>query len=360
LLNCAISYLDGGLTGDGIHETLSFKTPHSLFDGRISEWFMQLFTMSFLTICVQILLAIFSGIIIDSFGEVRDRAAEVSNHLQETDHLLSQSTYRQYVGFFVFLKCADVGDAELTDLEEYIFEEVGRGTSDWLPYRHGLEAQRLQQVEQGREADAESSSMRALREQLELLTRRFEEFGTRFERLERPPAAQAGARERTRFDPRGALDSEVALPLRGESCRSLTGGVGASSLMRRRSLGLSGLEGTPRRATPEPASVPLSGDRGTLNGTSPRSRERDQSDEDRLGLIEEHLRCIRQELSNVGERAAPERHRARAVPVPPAAVQLLPPALTGPLGTAMPRSTGARSTAPSQAREPWEHAFWTQ
>mmetsp|Transcript_52003 Transcript_52003/g.118701 ORF Transcript_52003/g.118701 Transcript_52003/m.118701 type:complete len:440 (+) Transcript_52003:2930-4249(+) len=138
LLNCAISYLDGGLTGGGIHDALEFNTPHSVWDTELLEWFLQLFAMSFLTIYVQVLLAIFSGIIIDSFGELRDQHQEVASHLHDSHHLLSQYSHWHYVHLLIYMHLMQNQRDKLTDLERFVLDQVSAKSSEWLPYRHRL------------------------------------------------------------------------------------------------------------------------------------------------------------------------------------------------------------------------------
>lgn len=215
LLHCAVSYLDGGLTGDGLHEALSITTPHSLFESQIGDWFLQLFAMTFLTIFVQVLMAIFSGVIIDSFGELRDRQGEIAAHLSEPGHLLSQQTHWHYVNFFVFLLCAENDDDELTDLVEHIYNEVQQGSSEWLPYRQNLELQKAQ-AHEGEEAQRKHSGLDAVREELGALARRVEELCQRMDRVERPAEVTVAAAP-SRFMPERDV---VAHGAHGASARS--------------------------------------------------------------------------------------------------------------------------------------------
>jgi len=194
LLNCAMSYLDGGLTGNGIHEALELKTPRSLWGTPALEWLLQLFAMSFLAIHVQVLLAIFSGIIIDSFGELRDRHAEITSHLSEQSHLLAHGVYWNYVDFLVFLHVSEPGG--LTDLEAYVYSQVEAGSSAWLPYRLSLDLQpgsRLAEQEAEAQQEEGSAATWVDGEQLEEVKVRLDGLERRLDALapdERSPEAR--------------------------------------------------------------------------------------------------------------------------------------------------------------------------
>jgi hypothetical protein len=176
LINCAISYLDGGLKGDGIHEALEFKTPYSFWGGQVLDWFLQIFCMTFLIIIVQVLMAIFSGIIIDSFGELRDSQAELASHLQEKDHILSNQVHWNYVNFLVFIHCSKLD--ELTDLQQYVSFQVRCGHSSWLSYRLSLD------FEGGQNADSADSAAPAGVQGF-ADSAQFEEVVERLDRMER-------------------------------------------------------------------------------------------------------------------------------------------------------------------------------
>lgn len=168
-LNCVISYLDGGLAGSGIHDILEFDKPTSLWDrGQVLQWFLQIFAMFFLIIYVQVLLAIFSGIIIDSFGEIRDKSNEVHSHLVEGSHILSFSKHWGYVNLFVFLHVhKDVPYDELTDLEAYVRSRIAQGDSDWLPYNLLLASDDRQEDDrQGRQQEALAQSVEVIGDRL--------------------------------------------------------------------------------------------------------------------------------------------------------------------------------------------------
>merc|ERR1712079_65742 len=167
---------DGGLTGSGLHSAINLETPQSLWSSSVVDWVTQLFAMSFLTIYVQGLLAIFSGVIIDSFGALRDQHAEVTAHLNESSHLLSHGKYDQYVNLLVFLHVSD--PSLLTDLEKYVYCQVMADRSDWLPYR-------LDRHLQGDDAFGEPGRVTdALCEQLDGLSDRVDDICLRMERIE--------------------------------------------------------------------------------------------------------------------------------------------------------------------------------
>lgn len=185
LLNCVLSYLDGGLTGSGMHDAINLETPQSLWSSPMVDWLIQLFAMSFLTIYVQVLLAIFSGVIIDSFGALRDQHAEVTAHLSESNHLFSQGTYSHYVNLLVFLHVSD--RSSLTDLEEYIYCQVTADCSTWLPYRLQREQAELWFDAAGKNENKNEPERAsdALCERLDGLSHRVDDICHRMQRIEK-------------------------------------------------------------------------------------------------------------------------------------------------------------------------------
>ncbi len=153
-LNCFISYLDGELAGSGIHEALEFDMLTSLFEvSQLLDFFFQMFCMVFLIIYVQVLLAIFSGIIIDSFGEIRDKHEEVTSHLHETRHILSNPSHWQYVCVLIFVhQSEDASPEALTDLEAFVVQMVQAADAAWLPYKMELS------TEEGAEYDEDKKA----------------------------------------------------------------------------------------------------------------------------------------------------------------------------------------------------------
>mmetsp|Transcript_104886 Transcript_104886/g.271699 ORF Transcript_104886/g.271699 Transcript_104886/m.271699 type:complete len:293 (+) Transcript_104886:2-880(+) len=280
------------------------------------EWFMQFFAMSFLTVCVQMLLAIFSGIIIDSFGELRDRHAEITSHLNEQGHLLSHNTHRHYVHFFVFLLCAGSNTSELTDLEDYIYGQVvERESSEWLPYRHGLEPQK-QQVQSAKEERHADQSVDIFREQLGALTRRVEDLCSRFDRFE----------ARTGQGSRGGTGTGVSNALSGSKVREDAEIDMLPRVLSSSSLGLPPQVTSPcYRVDTSPKHV-LSGPRGGSSpgrGAAPPGLERRWVPENHLASIGDTLLALRCDMQVLRDHVMPPTpcvttpsHRCPTSPLP--------------------------------------------
>jgi len=182
LMNCVINYLDGGLTGGGIHDAIEFNAPFSIFESKAFEWFLQLFVMSFLIMYVQVLLAIFSGIIIDSFGELRDRHSEVTSHLCENNHMLSQNVYWQYTNFFMYLHLSS-GDA-CTDLMEYVRSLTEEGSSEWISYQQVLSLQDGSLKDAHLEVEEAGAVSGELKDLIGSVVEKVDEMGQRLDRME--------------------------------------------------------------------------------------------------------------------------------------------------------------------------------
>eukprot|EP01065_Artemidia_motanka_P030354 TRINITY_DN36376_c0_g1_i1.p1 TRINITY_DN36376_c0_g1~~TRINITY_DN36376_c0_g1_i1.p1 ORF type:complete len:2690 (+),score=1136.41 TRINITY_DN36376_c0_g1_i1:51-8072(+) len=146
LLNCFVSYLDGGLTGGGIHGVLTgFTAPASLWDVDFLPWLLTMMQMSYFTVYVVVLLGVFSGIIIDSFGQLRDETSEVNERLRTRCFIsgLEKSVIEQaggeplplwsYVDFFLHLETTD--EEVLSDLEAHVACMIRDGNSSWMPLR---------------------------------------------------------------------------------------------------------------------------------------------------------------------------------------------------------------------------------
>uniref|UniRef100_A0A7S4CQ16 Ion transport domain-containing protein n=1 Tax=Eutreptiella gymnastica TaxID=73025 RepID=A0A7S4CQ16_9EUGL len=157
LLGCATAYMDGGLSGSGIHDTLTFESPNTIWSDNWIQWLLTIVQMSFLTIYVQILLVVAQGIIIDSFGQLRDENAEVTERLKGAcficglerhvldqypggmeAHIARDHHSWNYVDLFVLLQTTP--RCRLTDLEEYVHDCVQHGDTSWIPSKQCLAA----------------------------------------------------------------------------------------------------------------------------------------------------------------------------------------------------------------------------
>lgn len=85
LFGCMTTYLISGIKGDSLEGGAleDLVTPHALWMDP-NTWFKILLDMSFHIIIPLILLSIISGIIIDGFGELRDKEAEEKSYREET------------------------------------------------------------------------------------------------------------------------------------------------------------------------------------------------------------------------------------------------------------------------------------
>ena len=107
--------------------------------------------------CLQILLVVAQGIIIDSFGQLRDENAEVTERLKGAcficglerhvldqypggmeAHIARDHHSWNYVDLFVLLQTTP--RCRLTDLEEYVHDCVQHGDTSWIPSKQCLAA----------------------------------------------------------------------------------------------------------------------------------------------------------------------------------------------------------------------------
>lgn len=149
LLRCFVSYLTGGISGDGIGAAFKeFDNPQSLF-GEASLWLLTLLNQTYLLAVVVILLSVSTGIIIDSFGQLRDDQSEALSTLEGECFICSQTQFviQQYESFDshvekehnvwdyleLFKRLRTTEHRELTDIERHIVACLHQGSTKWIP-----------------------------------------------------------------------------------------------------------------------------------------------------------------------------------------------------------------------------------
>eukprot|EP00397_Hematodinium_sp_SG-2012_P001267 GEMP01001268.1.p1 GENE.GEMP01001268.1~~GEMP01001268.1.p1 ORF type:complete len:968 (+),score=162.55 GEMP01001268.1:2215-5118(+) len=157
LLNCVITYLDGGITGGGIHGLMKFQAVTSILSlDQIMPFILTLFQQSYFTGIVLVLLAVFSGIIIDSFGQLRDEHANKQQELKTTcficgltrgqlerraygfdTHIHEDHNTFHYVYFIAYV--LSVPAEELSDLEKSLRHQLDQNDISWLPKHNCLQ-----------------------------------------------------------------------------------------------------------------------------------------------------------------------------------------------------------------------------
>jgi len=105
-----------------------------------------LFDFSYFTLVVLILLAIVTGVIIDTFGELRDQASQKAERLKSQCfmcglgegvfsnfdlHVDEEHNLWSYAAYIVYLQELPV--VRQTRLEQYVHGKIITGDSSWLP-----------------------------------------------------------------------------------------------------------------------------------------------------------------------------------------------------------------------------------
>jgi len=147
LFSCLLSNIEyglrnGGGIGDVLNITLHQSNP-SLFFG------MFFYNLSFYLILIVIFLNIVFGIIIDTFGELRDARTQIEEDQQNfcficgndiptlekkvsmKYHIKNEHNLWQYLYFFIYLDLKKKD--EYTAIEEYVSKRLAKKKSDFFP-----------------------------------------------------------------------------------------------------------------------------------------------------------------------------------------------------------------------------------
>jgi len=145
LWQCMMSYFDQGLKSDGIADLLAGQTDtgfpeHIWTDGKGTA--LLLWNFSYFLIVVLILGAIVTGIIIDTFGELRDEANAQSERLSNSciicgisrqrfvqcpgasfaAHRASSHNEFHYLAYFLYLKQMNTNESEMSPQERHVYQ----------------------------------------------------------------------------------------------------------------------------------------------------------------------------------------------------------------------------------------------
>lgn len=154
LLTCFVSYAFAGFTQTGLIYWLEkpvfpegdtpedfWEEPGALFDGHGTR---LLFEMLFMVLITTVVVAIITGIIVDTFSELRAQQENALKHRKTTCFITGVSfmsvpeqkatSYMQYVFLIVFLRRkAHKAARPLTPLEHFIASKIDLADTSWLP-----------------------------------------------------------------------------------------------------------------------------------------------------------------------------------------------------------------------------------
>jgi len=143
---CLATIFEYGIrSGGGIGDVLGPVDVRSRF-----YWGRFFYDVSFFMIIIIIILNVVFGIILDTFGELRDKRNSIDEDIRERcficsldsdtfqrqslgfqHHIDNEHNTWNYLHFLIYLKNKDVD--EYTFLEEYVSEKRKRGEIEWFP-----------------------------------------------------------------------------------------------------------------------------------------------------------------------------------------------------------------------------------
>jgi len=166
LLRCFTNYLTGCISGDGVGDSYKdFEVPNTVFAG-LTHWALTLISQSYLLVVVVVLMSVSTGIIIDSFGQLRDEQTEAADMLENNCFISGLGRFRldhdgpgfakhvemdmnpvNYVRLLVHLKRKPY--KTMTDLERHIARRLTDEELDWLPQNRALSLENREGADSG-------------------------------------------------------------------------------------------------------------------------------------------------------------------------------------------------------------------
>ena len=144
LLTCFISYSVSGLTAQGLSTWLNYAfMPETIHELLTRETLRLGWEVAFMFLTGIIALAIITGIICDTFGELRIDADSAALYRRTTNFVTGISFaeiphepstyYLNYTYLLLYLSRNVENGERLAPLEQMVFDHVYRGNASWLP-----------------------------------------------------------------------------------------------------------------------------------------------------------------------------------------------------------------------------------
>ena len=195
--SCFMNTMNLGLrNGGGIGDVIHIQ-PYDPDDVGLFVW-RVIFDMSFFIIMIILLLNLIFGMIIDSFGEIRDQKSsndedqknvcficgiersEFERHTNYEEHILNDHNPWAYVYYIVYLldryKTAKV---EMTDIENLVLEKYNQKDIGWIPIGKSLTLERIHAKEELKKED----EIEKLTKKVDFLTKKEVEKEEEIEKL---------------------------------------------------------------------------------------------------------------------------------------------------------------------------------
>ena len=142
LLSCFVSYSMVGLTQEGLGKWLELVTIPQDFEQLGDTETLRIFwEITFMLATSCIIIAIITGIICDTFGELRTQQDEAQAYRSNTCFITGipyssvmpekSTSHMQYA--FLLLYLVGRKQVQLTPVEKYLYEEITHGHIAWLP-----------------------------------------------------------------------------------------------------------------------------------------------------------------------------------------------------------------------------------
>lgn len=183
---CFLNILDMGLrSGGGIADKLSLEDYRSDTRGR---YFLRvLFDLSFYMLMIAILLNLIFGMIVDAFGDLRDRKKEAEEDqadvclicgldrralrgLSFDDHRQNDHNIWNYVSFVTYLRLKYTNHrTDMNGIENSIYNAYLEGEYDWFPIERSLSHEVLMRRQEKEKEDEEDQFAQKIQENLDNL-----------------------------------------------------------------------------------------------------------------------------------------------------------------------------------------------
>jgi len=164
--SCFLVNFNYGLrAGGGIADNIQRASYDA--DARWYYFGRTIYDLSFFILCIILLLNLIFGMIIDSFGELRDEKnkndddrkntcfvcgmdrSELERHVSFDDHSIIEHNKWNYLAYLIYLKeKMNYAPTELSDLESYVWERYEKKDYEWVPIGRSLTLERIFEQEE--------------------------------------------------------------------------------------------------------------------------------------------------------------------------------------------------------------------